>query len=198
MFLKSLGIALIGLFVLAFNARGGPPTLEGVVKDSSGRPIKGADIWVQAKDFSKVVKTDASGHYISDGFVAGSYKVTLVVDGSIKASILNAETRLGESTQLNFDLTQKTAPVNTHTHMIWVPGETGTHIGTGRWVNVDDNNKPLNIITANNVVRNGRTPLDSDKNNRIATGCSCLGGGLFVGLGGGRSVSSLQASKPGQ
>jgi hypothetical protein len=149
MFLKSLGIGLIGLFVLAFSAWAGTPALEGVVKDPAGRPIKGADVRIEAKNFSKIVKTDASGHYISDGLAVATYKVTLVVNGSVKASIMNAKTQLGKPTQLNFDLTAKMAPVKKHTHMVYVAPDTGTLIGGGRWVEVDDNGNPVNSTTSN-------------------------------------------------
>ena len=149
MFLKSLGIGLIGLFVLAFSAWAGTPALEGVVKDPTGRPIKGADVRIEAKNFSKIVKTDASGHYTSDGLAVGIYKVTLVVNGSVKASIMNAKTQLGKPTQLNFDLTAKTAPIKKHTHMVYVAPDTGTLIGGGRWVEVDDNGNPVNGTTSN-------------------------------------------------
>jgi hypothetical protein len=149
MFLKSLGIGLIGLFVLAFSAWAGTPALEGVMKDPAGRPIKGADVRIEAKNFSKIVKTDASGHYISDGLAVGTYRVTLVVNGSVKASIMNAKTQLGKPTQLNFDLTAKTGPVKKHTHMVYVAPDTGTLIGGGRWVEVDNNGNPVNGTTSN-------------------------------------------------
>jgi Carboxypeptidase regulatory-like domain len=136
---------------LAFSAWAGTPALEGVVKDPTGRPIKGADVRIEAKNFSKVVKTDASGHYISDGLAVGIYKVTLVVNGSVKASIMNAKTQSGKPTQLNFDLTAKTAPVKKHTHMVYVPPDTGTLIGGGRWVEVDDNGNPVNSTGASSV-----------------------------------------------
>jgi hypothetical protein len=161
MFLKSLGIGLIGLFVLAFSAWAGTPTLEGVVKDPTGRPIKGADVRIEAKDFSKIVKTDASGHYISDGLAVGTYKVTLVINGSVKASIMNAKTQLGKPTQLNFDLTAKTASVKKHTHMVWCPPETGTLIGGGRWIEVDDNGNVVDTAGANNVQKMSGSALSN-------------------------------------
>jgi hypothetical protein len=151
MYMKSLSIGLIGSFVLALSAWAGTPTLEGIVKDASGRPIKGADVRIEGKNGNQVVKTDATGHYISNGLAAGVYKVSLVVNGVIKASILSAKTQSSKPTELNFDLTAKTAPVKKHTHMVWVAGETGTHIGTGRWVEVDDNGNPVNDAGVNSV-----------------------------------------------
>ncbi len=111
------------------NAWAGTPALEGIVKDTTGRPIKGGDVRIEAKNFSKIVKTDANGHYISDGLAVSTYKVTLVVNGSVKASTLNARAQLGKPTQLNFDLTAKTVSAKKHTHSVWCPTETGTHIG---------------------------------------------------------------------
>jgi carboxypeptidase family protein len=116
--------------------------LEGVAKDPTGRPIKGADVRIEAKNFSKIAKTDARGHYISGGLVVGTYKVTLVVNGSVKVSIQNAKTQLGKATKLNFDLTATaaTALATKHIHSVWCPNETGTLIGgNGRWIDVDDN-----------------------------------------------------------
>ena len=59
----------------------GSSVLEGFVKDAAGRPVKGADVRIEAKSFSKNVKTDGSGHYVADGLVVGTYKVTLVMNG---------------------------------------------------------------------------------------------------------------------
>ena len=59
----------------------GTSALVGIVKDPPGRPFKGADVRIETRSFAKVVKTDASGHYISSGLAVGTYKVTLVVNG---------------------------------------------------------------------------------------------------------------------
>src|SRR6266436_5904564 len=111
MFVKSYSICFVGLFLLAFSASGGTSAFEGVVRDPAGHPVKGADVRIEATNgssFSRIVKTDAIGHYTSDGLAVGIYKVTLVVNGAVKASILNAYTQSGKSIQLNFELTQKT------------------------------------------------------------------------------------------
>jgi hypothetical protein len=96
---RSLSISFAGLLALTFAAWAGTPVLEGVVKDSTGRPIKGADVRIEAKDFAKMVKTDASGYYTCDGLAVGTYRVTLVVNGSIAGSTLNATTKPGSHTQ---------------------------------------------------------------------------------------------------
>jgi hypothetical protein len=146
MFIKSLRIAFIGLAVFAATAWAGNAVIQGIVKDPKGQAVKGADVRIEAKDGSKVyktVKTDASGHYISDALPAGTYQVTLIVNGTVKASINNTKTKLGAPTQLNFDLkpastSQTSGSVKKGKHMVWIPPKTGTHLG-GRWVEVDDN-----------------------------------------------------------
>ena len=86
------------------------------------------------------------GRYISEGLPAGVYKVTLIVNGAVKASITNTKTKADQTTQLNFDLkpvpaAQASAGQKKGKHMVWVPASTGSHIG-GRWVEVHDGAKP--------------------------------------------------------
>jgi uncharacterized GH25 family protein len=149
---KSYSISFVGLFLVAVSAWAGTSALEGVVKDPTGHPVKGADVRIEARNgsnFSRIVKTDATGHYASDGLAVGIYKVTLVVNGAVKASILNASTQSGKPTQLNFELTPKTKSVRTH--RVWIAPDTGTHIGNGQWIDVDDNGNPVNNSGANSV-----------------------------------------------
>jgi hypothetical protein len=90
----------------SFSAAAGT-LVEGVVKDATGRPIKDADVRIEAKNFSKILKTDASGHYVTGGLAVGTYKVTLVINGQVKAVLPDAKTQLDKPTQLNFDLSGK-------------------------------------------------------------------------------------------
>jgi hypothetical protein len=145
MLLKSYTISFIGLLFVALSAWAGTSAFEGVVKDPAGHPIKGGDVRIEARNgsnFSRIVKTDATGHYTSADLPVGIYKVTLVVDGAVKASILNAQTHSGKPTQLNFELTPKTTSVKTH--KVWLAPATGTLIGGGQWVDVDDNGNIVN------------------------------------------------------
>ena len=157
MFLKLYSISFVGLFLAAFSAWAGTSAFDGVVKDPAGHPIKGADIRIEAtngSNFSRIVKTDAAGHYTAEGLPAGIYKATLVVNGTVKASILNASTQSGRPTQLNFELTPKTKFVKTH--RVWIAPDTGTHIGNGQWIDVDDNGNPVN----NTGVSSGASSVD--------------------------------------
>ncbi len=146
MFMKSLQIGLIGFVLSVATAWAGPSAIQGVVKDAKGQAIKGADVRIESRDGKKLfqtVKTDGSGRYVSDGLAAGVYRVTLVVNGAVKASIMNTQTKADQATQLNFDLkpvsaSQTKATAKGGKHMVWVPSQTGSHIG-GRWVEVDEN-----------------------------------------------------------
>src|SRR5262245_23525209 len=146
MSIKLLKIGVVGLVLSVATAWAGPSTIQGVVKDAKGQAIKGADVRIESRDGKKLfktVKTDGSGRYVSDGLAAGVYRVSLVVNGAVKASVMNTQTKSDQRTQLNFDLkpasgSQAGAPAKKGKHMVWVPSNTGSHIG-GRWVEVDDN-----------------------------------------------------------
>jgi hypothetical protein len=154
---KSLQIGFIGLVLCAATAWAGPSAIQGVVKDAKGQAIKGADVRVELKDGRqkfKTVKTDAKGRYLSEGLQPGVYRVTLTVNGTVKASITNTKTKADQTTQVNFDLkpvaaSQATAGQKKGKHMVWMPPTTGSHTG-GRWVEVDDGAKTepgnLNVV----------------------------------------------------
>jgi hypothetical protein len=145
MFTKSLQIGLIGFVLFVATAWAGPSAIQGLVKDAKGQAIKGADVRIESKDGRQkftTAKTDGKGRYISDALPEGIYRVTLVVNGTVKASIINTKTKANQTTQLNFDLkpvpaAQAGAGQKKGKHMVWVPAATGSHIG-GRWVEVPD------------------------------------------------------------
>jgi hypothetical protein len=154
MLAKSLVLSFVGSLLVAFSVSAADTSaLEGIVRDSTGRPIKGADVRIETKNFSEIVKTDANGHYVAHSLAVGTYKVTLVVDGQVKASILDAKTQLNKATQLNFGLTGKTASARNHTHMVWIPPDINTRIGGGHWVEVDDNGNIVGSAGVSNVER---------------------------------------------
>jgi 5-hydroxyisourate hydrolase-like protein (transthyretin family) len=145
MFIKSLQIGLMGCLLCAVNAWAGPASIQGIVKDAQGKPIKGADVRVESRDGKQLfntVKTDTQGRYISQSLQPGVYRVSLVVNGAVKAAIGNTKTKSDQATQLNFDLKpvaagQASTGQKKGKHMVWMPPATGSHTG-GRWVEVPD------------------------------------------------------------
>jgi len=148
MFIKSLRVGFVGFVLSVATAWAGPSAIQGVVKEK-GQPIRGADVRIDSKDGSQrlnTVKTDGKGHYISEGLAPGVYRVTLMVNGAVKASIGNTKTKSNQATELNFDLkpvsaSQASAKQKRGKHLVWVPANTGTHVG-GRWVEIDDSANP--------------------------------------------------------
>src|SRR2546429_7638246 len=158
MFIKSIWIGFIGVMLFVASASAASSLLQGIVKDAKGHPIQGADIRIEATNTGRLptnVKTDVYGRYTLQGLVAGNYRVTLVVNGAVKASINNTTLELGESTQLNFELKQTRASVTVTKgkHWVWVPAFTGSRL-PGRWVGVDGSGRwTAADAMGNNIVR---------------------------------------------
>jgi hypothetical protein len=148
MFTKSLQIGFVGLFFCIASAWAGPASIQGVVKDAKGQPIKGADVRIESvdgKQLFKTVKTDARGRYVSQGLQLRVYRVTLLVNGVVKACITNIKTKQDQATELNLDLkrvaaVQATTEQKKGKNMVWVSARTGSHLG-GTWVEVDEYGK---------------------------------------------------------
>jgi hypothetical protein len=77
-----------------------------------------------------------------------------LLSDALKASINNTTLEPGESTQLNFNLTQTRASVTVKKgiHRVWIPAFTGSRL-PGRWVEVDDGGAWAAEASANNIVR---------------------------------------------
>jgi len=180
MLTKLLRMGIIGLMLCAANAWAGPASIQGIVKDAKGQPIKGADVRVASRDGKQLfntVKTDAKGHYISQGLKPGVYRVALVVNGAMKASIMNTSAKADQATQLNFDLkpavaSQASAGQKKGKHMVWMPPSTGTHTG-GRWVEVDDGAAEAGAL---NVKRSSAEALRQEQLNRASQNGFSTGG----------------------
>ncbi len=183
MIIKSGQICFVTLLVFAVATSASQPvgssTLQGDVKDSKLQPVAGAEVHIQAKDssgFTKIVRTDPNGHYVVSKLPNTDYEVVLFVNGSIKASIKNTKTYADKPTQLDFKLTGQYAgnKQKKHTHMVYVPADTGSHLG-GRWVEVDDSGN-ANTAGADNVQKADGTAIRQLQSNSTG-GTSAMGGG---------------------
>ena len=91
-----VGVVAFASLCLMLRAQGGEAGLSGVVTDSSGRPIQGAEIRIQGSDANKIGKihTTASGRYNYSELEAGTYRVSLLVNGVTKDEISELITHL--------------------------------------------------------------------------------------------------------
>jgi 5-hydroxyisourate hydrolase-like protein (transthyretin family) len=157
MFIKSIWIGFVGVTLFVASASAAGPVLQGIVKDAKGHPVQGADIRIEATNTARLlttVKTNVNGRYSLEGLAAGNYRVTLVVNGAVKASINNTTLEPGESTQLNFELKQTRASVTVTKgkHWVWIPAFTGSRL-PGHWLEVDDSGGWASVAPANHIVR---------------------------------------------
>jgi Carboxypeptidase regulatory-like domain len=175
MFTQSLRFGFVGLLVFAVSTWAsstpvGPSTVQGDVKDSKGQPVAGAEMHIRAKDgsgFYRIAHTDANGHYAVSKLPNTDYEVVLFFNGAVKATINNTKTFANKPTQLDFKLTGQYAAnkVKKHTHMVYVPAETGSNL-SGRWVEVDDNTDTSAALAgANDVKKAGNATIRAVQSN---------------------------------
>ena len=172
MFMKSIWIGVIGVMLFVASASAASSVLQGIVKDVNGHPIKGADIRIEATKTGRLlttVKTNVNGRYSLEGLAAGNYRVTLVVNGAVKASINNTTLEPGESTQLNFELKQSRASVTVTKgkHWVWIPPFTGSRM-PGRWVEVDDSGSWAAAAPTNHVIRVSAEELQREAYTKVS------------------------------
>lgn len=171
--MKSIWIAFIGVMLFVASALAGSSVLQGIVKDVNGHPIQGADIRIEATKTGRLlttVKTNVNGRYSLEGLAAGNYRATLLVNGSVKASINNTTLKPGESTQLNFELKQTHASVTVTkgTHRIWVPPFTGSRL-PGRWIEVNDSTSWAGAhVSTEHVVQVSAEDLEREARGRTS------------------------------
>src|SRR5438045_9674192 len=104
MLIKSMQIGFVGLVLCVASAWAGPSAIQAIDKDAKGQAIKVADVRIESKDGKQLfntVKPDAHGRYISQGVAPGVYRVRLLLNGQVMASIMNPNTKPNHPTQLN-------------------------------------------------------------------------------------------------
>ena len=165
-------VSISGLLSIAGRAEA-IATLTGLVRDTKGAPLRGAEIRIVGSEASKVgrAQTDAAGRYSYPGLETGTYSVTLVVNGVRRAAINNVTTTSGEVQTLNFDLQSNAAakPFRQGKHYVWAPLQTRNN--PGYWVEVDNNSKVLPIGMSERINNAGNTFLQRTLSNNLHTDC---------------------------
>jgi Carboxypeptidase regulatory-like domain len=127
-------VVVFASFCLLLRVQAGEAGLSGIVKDSKGQPLQGAEVRIQGSDANRIgkVHTAANGRYNYPELEAGVYSVSLIVDGVTKASISNVATKAGETQTLNFEMVKgsRATPFAPGKHYVWIPSTTGSHLGT--------------------------------------------------------------------
>jgi tetratricopeptide (TPR) repeat protein len=104
--MKNLPVMALSFALLAGTAFAQVSSIEGVVKDEEGKPVKDALVKIDRKDIKGhyEVKTKKKGDYFHTGLPLGTYKITVFIDGKERDSVDNVKTRLGDPLPVNFDL----------------------------------------------------------------------------------------------
>lgn len=159
--LRNITFVLIAAFVSAASfGAGNAGSLEGTVRDTTGQPVRGAEIRILGKG-DKIVastRTDAKGHYSCASLAAGVYKVDLLIDSKSQASIPNVQTKSAGLTQANFDLRMAKKTVAAQRRKVWVQ-ETGSNLG--RWEEVDEKGQIKNSPSTRNLLKGDASYLRS-------------------------------------
>jgi len=149
-FLRPLLITLGGFLLCSGQLFATSATIEGIVSDQNYKPMSGAQIRVEGREGSglnTLTRTDDRGHYSVSGLSDGTFRVSLIIGGQVKACIANVLATMGQSQTLNFSLAKAggaiagphvdARPLAAGRHYVWVPMPTGSHLA-GYWVEVDD------------------------------------------------------------
>jgi hypothetical protein len=128
------------LFGLACFARADGLAIKGFVKGTDGKPLAGAEVRAERldhkKDHTASAITNGKGEYEIRGLALAPYKVTAIVN-KVPKSVASIRTRENAWVRADFDMAG-TAKVAKKKRMVWVSGETGTHIGSGHWETVEE------------------------------------------------------------
>lgn len=133
------------LALFATSAFAQSSVVQGDVTGVDGRAAKGAEVRLQparAQLPPIVVKADARGRFVANNVPAGAYNILAVGPGGVRSPVQAIKVQANKPLIVAFDLrntagAKVTAKGKKKTKFVWVPDETGSHLG-GHYVEVDD------------------------------------------------------------
>ena len=125
--------------VLAQTSFGDERSVQVTVNDQRNQAIAGVEVQLErldGKGQAQTSRADASGHVVFRNVAAGTYKVSAFTKRLAAATAV-------DTTKQNTNITLSMAPISRQAgakrkRYVYIAGETGTHIGGGRWVAVED------------------------------------------------------------
>jgi tetratricopeptide (TPR) repeat protein len=113
MFTTSRKLLITLPVTLLFSVAGWAQTtsFEGDVKGEDGKGVPKAVVHIDRKDIKGAYKvnTDKKGHYYYGGLPIGMYRISVEIDGKERDSIDNVRSKLGDPTNIPFDLKEAAA-----------------------------------------------------------------------------------------
>jgi Carboxypeptidase regulatory-like domain len=115
-------------------------TIEGYAADTNGKALKNAEVRIQQEKAKTspvaLVKTDRKGHFVAANLPAGTYTVSVLLDGTVKWSAAHVKTADGQVVHLNLSQHPAVAVAAANSQpkkrAVWVPDTTGSRLG-GHW-----------------------------------------------------------------
>jgi hypothetical protein len=137
-------------------------SVEGDVKGVDGRVAKGAEVRIERQDKKAspiVVQTNSGGRFLVNNLPAGNYAVVAKVSGGVTSPTQTVKLTAQRPIMISFDLRGPTggkmANARKKKRYVWVPEETGSHLG-GRYVEVPEDATGINDQTPNLQQADGR------------------------------------------
>jgi len=146
---KFVGILLPNVLMAAFASvayAAGNESNSVLVKvtDSRGKPAAGAELWLEKAGVKGAKKTlaDEKGQFTFKNLPSGGYKISAFDYKTPAAGATSFQTSKGSVTAvISLDKISREAMTSkTKKKYVWVAGgETGSHIGGGKWVPIEEN-----------------------------------------------------------
>lgn len=135
---RTLWVLLGASIVAAQTSFAGQSSVQVTLNDQRNHPVAGADVQLErldGKGKAQQGRSDSTGRVVFTNVPAASYKVSAFTKDSAAATaidVFNSRT-----------LTLSMAPITRQAggkkkRYVYIAGETGTHIGGGRWVAMED------------------------------------------------------------
>ena len=143
--MRNLVIAAACSFLFQTASGLAQTSIDGDVRGVTGKALGAAEIRAELQGKrapAAVARPDAAGHFILKNLAAGTYKVSAVSGGKVLSTAL-IQTRAGKAAMVHLGSSPTTVasgkqPVRKgKKKFIWVPSDTGSHLG-GKYVEVTD------------------------------------------------------------